>query len=193
MDPHLRAVRYWNKDYIPNEKQAYYEARINGYVFNKDIGRFDKYELEEIASHQPSIDFKRYLYYRNMDYDQLKSKFPEVVGIIGDKVTYEDLFYYATRGWIPEYDSIDLKIKRWKTYDELSNMGKSLLNKLYGSHEDYAHSTPHSLEQTILDYDTYMDNENILISLANRVGINLSGKDLKSNFYDLLSEKIDKY
>ena len=57
MDPHLRAVRNWNKDYIPNEKQAYYEARINGYVFNRDIGRFDKYELEEIASYPPSIDF----------------------------------------------------------------------------------------------------------------------------------------
>ena len=192
MDPHLTVVREWDKNYVPNEKQAYHEARINGYLFPNNIGTLTKYELEEIASHPPSIDLKMYKYYRDKDLNQLYREFPALVDIIGkDKITYEDLFYYATRDWVPEYDSINLKIDRWNEYNDLSNVGKSLLDLIYIDRRGYANSMPHPLERVIIDYDTHMDNANILRSLANRINIVLPQNEYpQDSFYDMLYNKI---
>jgi len=192
MDPHLVAVRDWSKNYIPNEKDAYYEARINGYVFNQDIGTLSKNELEAIASHPPSIDYRNYKRYTSMTINELANEFPELVHILGEDLTYEDLFYYATRGWIPEHDSINLKLERWKRYEELSNVGKSLINLLYGDREGFIESNPHNLEQIILDYDENMDDESVLRAIAEREGFILpEGEFAQDSFYDILVSQIN--
>jgi hypothetical protein len=194
MDPHLTIVRAWDRNYVPSEKEAYYEARINGYIFSQDIGSLSKYELEQIASHPPSTDLKNYKHYRNMSLDELKEEFPAVVDIIGDKtVTYEDLFYYATRGWIPEYDNLSPKIERWNTYNDLSNVGKSLINLIYNNREGYINSLPHPLEQIILAYDSNMDDENVIRGIAERIDIVLPDDEYpQDSFYDILLTKIEK-
>ena len=164
---------------------------MNGYYFNQDIGTLTQHELEEIASHPPSIDLRRYKYYRSLDLDDLMEEFPALVDIIGHNITYEDLFYYATRGWIPNYDSINYKIDRWNRYEELSNVGKSLIDMIYHDREGYVNSMPHHLERSILDYDTYMDDENAVRAIAEREGIILpETEDLRVSFYDILADKI---
>lgn len=193
MDPYLTVVKLWDKSYVPTEKQAYYESRINGYIFPYNIGSLTKKELEEIASHPPSIDLRRYKYYRNMNLDELKKEFPALVDIIGDNITYEDLFYYATRGWIPEYDSLNIKIDRWNQYNSLSNVGKSLLDLIYKNRTGYSNSLPHKLEQIILDYDTYMDDENVLRGIADRINVVLPEREYaQDSLYDILYNKILK-
>ncbi len=177
MDPHLRTIREWNKDYLPREKEAYHEARINGYIFplgsDDKIGSLSSDELELIASHPPNIDLKRYKYYSSMNMEDLEKEFPALVDIIGPSITYEDLFYQATRGWIPEYDSIGLKVDRYNQYMDLSDVSKNLMDQIYGDWKGYVNSNPDQLEQTIISYDLNMDNEGAMRSIVNGLDIYL--------------------
>lgn len=196
MDPHLRAVQNWNKKYLPSEKDAYHQARVGGYIFpqlGKDghIGNLYEDELEVIASHPPIVDFKEYERYKNMSVDQLKQLFPVLVDIIGNSITHEDLFYYATRGWIPEYDSINSKIDRWNTYNELSDVGKSLMNMIYNNHKGYVEGYEHPLEKYILTYDQNMDDDSTIRSIAELVGIDIEPNEIPHEaFYHKLSNLI---
>ena len=196
MDPHLRTVRNWDKNYLPDEREAYHESRINGYIFpqlgsDDTIGILDRDELENIASHPPSVNLRRYKYYRSMEMEDLMKEFPEVVFIIGSGVTYEDLFYYATRGWIPEYDSIDLKIERYNQYNDLSEVGQDLMNRIYGNAYNFINSNPHPLESTIIAYDQNMDDESAIRAIADRIGIVLpDGPYAHDSFYEILVSSI---
>jgi hypothetical protein len=193
MDPHLTVIREWDKRYLPSEKEAYQEARINGYIFPNGVGILDKNELELIASHPPSVNFNTYIHYRNTSLDELKKLFPAPADIIGDRVTYEDMFYYATRGWIPEYDSLESKIDRWNIYNDLSNVGKTILDLIYRDRKGFVSSLPHPLEKTIIAYDTNMDDENTLRGIANQINITLPDNEYpQDSFYDILTEKIIK-
>ena len=189
MDPHLSAVRNWTKNYKPTEKEAYQLARNEGYIFPNinSIGSLTSEELEDIASHSPIVDLKRYKYYRNMDYDQLKHTFPALVDIIGSKITYEDLFYYATRGWIPEYDSINYKIDRWKQYNDISEVGQSLLDLLYDDIEGFVEGLGHPLEPYIIAYDYNLDDDAAIRSIGERIGIDIS---FEAPAHDIFYEKL---
>ena len=197
MDPHLRAVRDWNKNYIPTEKEAYNEARINGYVFPQldeggHIGDLYEEELEAIASHPPNINFKQYNRYKKMSLIQLKKDFPSLVDIIGSNITEEDLFYYATRGWIPEYDNINLKINRWSEYNDLSEVGKSLMDLLYTNHKGYVDKLGHPLESYIIAFDQNIDDESAIRAIGERIGLSIpSNVPAHDSFYEKLSTHIE--
>jgi len=196
MDPHLTTIVPWDKEYLPNEKEAYQQARIEGYFFpqigNGKIGSLYEEELEAIASHPPNINLSRYKKIKEMNFEELKEKYPALVDIIGPSVTEEDLFYYATRGWIPEYDTINLKIDRWNQYEDLSNIGKNLLDKLYSNKKNYVNSSGHSLEPYIIAFDENMDNEAAIKSIAERIGIDLPyGTNAHDSFYEGMAELLE--
>ena len=161
MDPYLRTIHPWDQNYLPSEKEAYYQARINGYLFSQRVGRFDSIELERIASHPPTIPYNEYIKYREMSLDQLKKEFPEVSQVIYNP-TEEDLFYWATRGYIPEYNQ-DNKVKHQKQYNDLSDLGKNLMDRLPAGH---------SLERSVVAFDEHLDNYPALLSIADEVGFN---------------------
>ena len=204
MDPHLRTTQPWNRDYNISPKEAYHEARINGYTFpllgpDGTIGtsgpdELGTDELDAIAFHPPMVNFRRYMHYRELDMDQLEELFPAVVDIIGaNNITDEDLFYYATRGWIPEYDSINLKIDRYEQYDELSEVSKSLIDMIYKDQYGYVNSNPHWLEPTILAYDMNMDDDSVIRSIGERINVSLpEGSPTQDSFYDILLQMIEQ-
>nr|QBK91489.1 MAG: uncharacterized protein LCPAC302_01090 [Pithovirus LCPAC302] len=198
MDPHLRAVHNWDKTYIPTEKQAYHEARINGYLFPQigsdgKIGTLYEEELEAIASHPPIVNLKRYKTYKNMSLDRLKKEFSAVVDIIGPNITEEDLFYYATRGWIPEYDSLNFKIDRWNRYEDLSDIGKQLMDKIYTNKKGYVNKLGHPLEDYIIAFDNNLDNEAAIRSIGERIGISIPPDAYAHDvFYEKLFNHIDQ-
>lgn len=188
MDPHQRPVRDWNYEYLPNAIDAYHEARINSYVFNQDVGELSKEELNEIASYPPSVDFKRYSYYAKLTKEQLEKEFP-FLSIIIPGITHEDLFWYATRSYIPNYDSINYKIERYNRYNDLS-LGKTLMDNLYEG--NYWNSMGHELEKYIIAYDQNIDNESALRSIAERLSIDLTSDDVQSELFEILYHKTNK-
>ncbi len=197
MDPHLRAVREWNKTYLPTEKEAYHEARINGYIFPQlgpdgHIGSLYEEELEAIASHPPSINLTRYKQYKRMSKQQLEREFPALVDVIGPKITEEDLFYYATRGWIPEYDTLNFKIDRWGQYNDLSEVGKSLMDLLYTNHKGYVDKSGHPLEPYIIAYDQNIDDDSAIRAIGERIGISIPPDvPAHDSFYEKLVDHIE--
>lgn len=200
MDPHLRAVRVWDKDYMPNEKEAYHLARIEGYIFPQlgeegHIGSLYEEELEAIASHPPNVDLRTYRRYKRMSLDQLRKEFPEVVHVVGDmgrRATEEDLFYWATRGWIPEYDSLNYKLERYRTYQDLSGVGKSLMDMIYGDHKGYVDHLGHPLDKYIVAFDRYMDDESTVRAIGERIGISIPEEyPAHEVFYEKLANHIE--
>lgn len=193
MDPHLRATRDWDRNYLPTEKEAYHEARINGYVFPQTgyIGNLSPNELKAIASHPPILNLSRYKKYKRMSFDQLEQQFPGVVSIIGSGITEKDLFYYATRGWIPEYDSLEYKINRWNQYNDMSGVGKSLMDMLYTDHNGYVEKLGHPLEPYIIAYDQNLDDDSTVRAIGERIGLGIpQGVAAHDVFYDKLSNHI---
>lgn len=195
MDPHLRPVQDYNYD-INNdkitEKEAYYLAKDNGYYFHDNIGIFPSTELQAIASHPPSINYNAYIRYRNMSFERLKELFPELPYIIGPSLTEEDLFYYATRGWMPQYDSLNYKIDRYNRYKNLSKVGQSLLDIIYGDQKGYVNKTKmHPLEKSIISYDQHMDNDSAVRSIGERIGIFIPmGVPAHDYFYDAIIDML---
>ena len=198
MDPHLRVVYEWDQDNIPTERDAYNLARIKGYIFdeiNQDgIGDFSSSELTKIASHPPNINYSRYKKYRTKTLSELKTLFPEITEIIGEKVTYEDLFYYATRGWIPQYDSLEDKINRLKRYNDLSDIGKSLMETLYGSKERFLNGISEKkdakkYEKHIIAFDHNIDNLPAIRSIGESLGFD-EPIDAPEDFYEIFSDWI---
>jgi hypothetical protein len=196
MDPHLAAVREWNKNYLPSEKEAYQAARIDGYIFptlggDGKIGALTGDELESIASYPPILDLSRYKRYRNMTFEQLEDEFPALVDIIGKgNITYEDLFYYATRGFVPEYDSIDFMIDRWNQYNELSDVGRILMDEIYQDREGYVNKSGHPLEKYVIAFDQNMDSESTIRAIGERIGISIPPE---SPAHDVFFEKLLDY
>jgi len=200
MDPHLSAIREWDKNYFPSEKEAYHKARINRYYFpniGEDgyIGTLSRDELETIASHPPNINLSRYKRYKRMTLEELENKFPALVHIIGpNNITEEDLFYYATRGWIPQYDNLNYKIDRYNKYNDLSEVGKSLMDLLYQDLNGYLEGLGHPLEPYIISFDNNMDNEAAIRSIAERIGIYIPpNKTAHDIFYEKLYNHIKDY
>ncbi len=200
MDPHLSTVRKWDKNYLPSEKEAYQEARIHQYTFPQledygSIGSLYGDELKVIASHPPNVNLSRYKKYKNMSYNALMEKYPALVDIIGpNTITEEDLFYYATRGWIPEYENLNMKINRWNKYNDLSNVGKILMDKLYINHEGYVNSIGHPLEQYIISFDKNMDNDSVIRLIGERIGIFIPNNAYAHDiFFEKLLNYIDNY
>lgn len=188
IDPHLRTTRLWQGDRDTSVDdlsldQIYTLAAKEGYIFPQldGIGYIGSEELDMLASHPPVVALFDYLKYRDMTVEELALDFPEAYQLIKKHLnrdpTYEDMFYYATREWIPEYDSLNTQLKRYNTYSDLSKVGKQLLDLMYGDHIGFATKFGHPLEKYVIEYDKNMDDQNVLRSIAERIGFNLSDVD----------------
>ena len=155
-------------------------------------------EFEDIAKYPPNVRLELYLKYREMSYDELSYEFPEVVNIINNHLnrlpTHEDLFYYATRGWIPRYGSINTYLKRWKEYDQISYLGQSLLDEIYGDKIGYSTKFIHPLEQYIIQIDKNIGNESVLRSIGERLGLYIPlDKPAYESIYDGILYLLEDY
>jgi len=201
MDPHLSAIKTWDKDYFPKtDKELYELARIEKYIFpTLDYSKtsFTKEELDNIASYPPIISYYFYNRYRKMSLKELKKEFPAIQHLVYNP-KYEDYFSYATRGYISDYDSIQPQIKRWNEYNDLSDTGKNLMDLLYGNQIGYSKKFGHVLEKYILAYDHNISDDTKLRAIGYRMGLFIPEREIASEVlylkirdYILQNEKTD--
>lgn len=178
MDPNIRATKTYEKRMSilngkdeMNEEMVYLLAKDKGYTFEgiENIGTLSGDELDNIAVEPPKVGYKEWKYYRELKYEELSQKFPEIEIFI-NKPTYEDYFYYSTRGYIPNYPHINKYFERWNEYKELSDISKTFLNFLYGGQKGYAKGKGHPLEKYIIAFDKHMDSESTIRAIAERTG-----------------------
>ena len=173
----------WDQEYIPTLYQAYKQAKDNGYIFDT-IESINRDEWSDIASYPPIVRLRDYQKYKNMTFEELLDEFPEMPDIIEEKLTRTMLFWHATRKYILGYNITNI-IERLETYNDLSDIGKDLIDKLYPSFVHTAET--HYLEPYIISFDKYMDNADTVMDLINDLGYEApEDVDLRNYFYDLI-------
>jgi hypothetical protein len=174
MDPYLQAVTPWTGP-EPSEVKAYNMARSKGYTFpNVDkIGRLSQSELDHIATYSPNVSFRSYMKIRDMTKEELLQLYPSLASLTMDP-SYEDLFYYATRGWSPTYPYLGPSIKRYDHYNRLSLPIQRLLDKMYGGQVEFAKAVKnHPLEGVAMTFEQTMDRDSLTRKLAQNAGIHI--------------------
>jgi hypothetical protein len=119
--------------------------------------------------------------------------------ILSPNVVDEDRYreYRAHREY-REYD-------RLKNYNELSIIGRELLDKIYGDVDNMLRSEEHPLEKYIISFDEHIDSPATIIIIANRMGFDVqddprehlptvvsTGYSPAEQFIDYIVEHIDK-
>ena len=195
-----RYIREWDKNYIPSsEKDLYSLAKDHRFIFPMvdHVGDFSKDEIDEIASYPPIVNYHTYKKYRVMSYDKLLSCLPHVQKILEEgfkvKPSYEDLFFYVNRRYIPEYDSLNDKLDRNKIYLSLSSIGKDLINTLYSNDLEYImKGGKDNMENVIIAYDNHMSDDSLVRKIAENINIIIPEDELASvAFYMLLKDKLE--
>jgi len=84
---------------------------------------------------------------------------------------------------------MDPRLIRENRYQDLSEVGKSLINNLYGSKQEYLESFEHPMERYIIAYDQNLDDESALRAIADRLDLIL----FPENIYEQLYEFFEKF
>ena len=87
----------------------------------------------------------------------------------------------------------DPYLARYNLYQRLGFPAQSLLLDLYGSFEDYLKSIPQTLEEHIINYNDYMDDEETLRAMGANIGIfiEVSEEFAQDIYKEKLQEVID--
>lgn len=79
---------------------------------------------------------------------------------------------------------MDRRLLRENRYEDLSEIGKSLIDNLYGNKEEYLESFEHPMERYIIAYDQNLDDESTLRSIAQNLNIQLDQDDFREELYE---------
>ena len=177
-------------DDLLTEEKAYEAARKNGAIFNQDVGSLTEEELQYIASSSPNVTLREYLMYRQMSLPELIVMHPELLA--SKDLSYNDAFDYVMRGseWVRE-GPLSTKIKRKKIYDDLSPIGRGLLNILYEGESNYIDVIdPNVLEQVIISFDENMEDNHTVAGIAQSNGLEIAFHPVTENFIYKLNNYI---
>ena len=180
MDSHIRTTATIAETDLPelagriitDEKSAYELARKQAIVIPYQVGRFSANELTDLATFPVNVTYEEYLDLQPKTLDQLIIAFPELN--LSSDLDHWDAFFYATRG-IPSYaPNTQEEISRYRRYQDLSNIGKGLLNLIYQDQRGFALANePHPLELHIISFDRVIGDSGTIISIGNRIGFHL--------------------
>ena len=154
-------------------------------------------EYEEMVKYRPVVSFEEWVKYRNMSEKELFELFP-IVKILEPNITVYEVFFYATRLWLPTFPQIGKTIKRWEQYSASSIEIKELYDKLYAPNEKdsikrqktYTLAPPHPLEFVILSFEKGIGVSQLLNSTSQRYGFGELDVDAISDFYFRLDDYI---
>lgn len=157
----------------PNDLTKYeiYELTKEGYIFKQKIDGYEPGELDALAIYPPKVDFDDYMNYRSMSIEEYEVKFP-YLKLFFDP-TFEDYFYYATRGWSPRYMlSLQPLIDRYNIYVNLSEISQNMLNLIYKSKIGFITATTKSIfEKYIISYDETMSKPDMVQTIGKNIGM----------------------
>ena len=192
----------WNQDRV-TEDSAYQLARQHQKPLTEGIGRLTEGDLIEIASSKPSVNVDKYLEHKDKSFGELLEEFPELRDLYDpNDLDWSDAFHYATRSEDVEICERDQtppylqtpsqncypvvrsfprhaphtqeEIERYKRYQDLGDIGKELLDKLFGDATGFARAAePHHLEKYIIAFDEHLADPATIILLGNRLGFDI--------------------
>lgn len=161
------------------------------------------YELKDLFEYKPVVKYSEWIEYLNMVEDMTIDEIEplKTIKIIYPELSLYDLFFYATRGWIPYYEDINKVLDRWNKYETISSLLQSFLDDLYSPYQsdpiirqrnfaiaDYKHP----LELLILALDTVLEDHYMTNNLSIRYGFGILSQDIFAYTTDICS-RITEY
>lgn len=193
-----RPVRDWRRTSYAvdplSEEDVYKAATIHGVDFTGGPAHtFDDGEIVELAKRPPVVSYSEYSRLRKLDHGQLFSEHP--ILSLFPHYTKREAFEYATRGQL-DHPRSDIVVERWNKYHEMSHLGRGLMDRLHGGKEDYVLGDEDVMEKWIEAFDTHIGDRDMLLMIANRMGIDSSldsSDDLMVTMYQHLQDLIDNH
>lgn len=163
---------------ILDEQQAYDLVRIKKEPLSYQVGNLSPIDFIGISSYPPNVTLNEYLELKGKTYQELADLYPEILEVFKNNdeiITWDDLFLYATRGELI-YDQENQEIiKRYKKYQQLGEIGKEMLDKIYGNVSSFSRSIDHHyLEDYVISYDDFLDQDDMIVSISDRLGYQIT-------------------
>jgi hypothetical protein len=155
-----------------NEEFVYNKAK-NQRKVDFGFGRLSVEELEDIVEDPPIVDYKTYMRYRGYNLGKLLSLQP-ALSIILPKITQDEVFFYFTRGYIPNQTNIREKINDYYKYEGLEEINKTLIDQMYGGRQGFINRTSkNKLEDLVFTYDKIMGYKDKVYNLGKLNGLRM--------------------
>jgi len=181
---------------VPNTEQEAYDKAIKGYKYPLyfEIGSLKNIDLFEINQDPPNVDLETYKSLTLLDKSQLLKKAAGIERFYPN-INKKDLFFYLTRGRLPEDTQIFEKLSRLNKFEKLLDINQDLLLLIYKTPEDFASASKDSrkknIENLIFLYDELLGIKSTPGLISRMAGIDLKIPNL--NVEEFLYSKLYRY
>jgi len=181
---------------VPNTEQEAYDKAIKGYKYPLyfEIGSLKNIDLFEINQDPPNVDLETYKSLTLLDKSQLLKKAAGIERFYPN-INKKDLFFYLTRGKLPEDTQIFEKLSRLNKFEKLLDINQDLLLLIYKTPEDFASASKDSrkknIENLIFLYDELLGIKSTPGLISRMAGIDL--KIPNPNVEEFLYSKLYRY
>jgi hypothetical protein len=179
-----------------SEEEAWNLAN-SGYRFPgiPKVGKLTKQELLELAMYPSIVSFSKYQELQLLSRHQLLRK-AKGIEVFYPNISKSDLFFYLTRGWLPQDVSISAKLKRYYTFENLLETTKMLFMLMYTNVVEFCSAKASgkypNIEKVLLLYDEMLGIDTTIDLISKLFGINIVGESM-SIMNTLLYSKLYAY
>lgn len=158
-----------------NFEQAYLLAKKERIPLKQDISdgkwTLSENDLIQIAQYNPDVNWSKFLQLKEKDFSWFIDHNQELKWIKAE-IDLNDALFYHMDSLTPILQINERILARGKKSSQFEDFEKNLLFKLYGSEKEYvrAYQISH-LEPYILEYVQYLDDNTMIINIAQRIGI----------------------
>lgn len=174
----------------PNTEKEAFQKALKGYKypFYFEIGTLRNIDLIEIQQDPPNVDLEKYKSLRLLDKAQLLKKTPGIERFY-PAITKKELFFYLTRGRLPEDTRISQKLERLNKFEKLIVLNQNLLLLIYKTPEAFAEASgdtiKKNIENIIFLYDELMGIRSTpgLISIMAGIDLKMPNPNVENYLY----------
>jgi hypothetical protein len=131
--------------------------------------------LVDIYKYKPVVDLSTYKDYEFLDGEQMLKKASDVE-IFYPAISKDSLYFYLTRGYLPEDNEISKKIEKWKKFEKMLDITQDLILLLYDNQKAYSESDTlyPNIESGIRLYDELLGLKDTPALISYKFGIDVA-------------------
>jgi hypothetical protein len=167
---------------IPDTEEEAWKRAKQGYLFPPffSIASLSELDLAEIAEYEPHTTLEEYKSLQDLTRAELLRRVPGLE-ILYPTVSKSDIFFYLTRGWLPQDVNAQEKLQRYNLFANLTPSVQQLFLILYPTAKDFAMAfEPQEkplgakLEFNLLLYDQWLGLPTTPYIVCKNLGVDLS-------------------
>jgi hypothetical protein len=170
---------------IPDTEEEAWNRAKQGYLFPPffSIASLSELDLVEIAQYEPFTTLEEYKRLQGLSRVELLRRVPGLE-ILYPTISKSDVFFYLTRGWLPQDTNAKEKVNRYNLFMHLTPSIQQLFYILYPTAKDFAMAFEPTdkplgskIEFNLLLYDQWLGLPSTPYIITKNLGIYLSPQD----------------